>query len=278
MNVLHRLIAFLIYSNTIIGLAAVGLVATVAQVSGTVKVDEVVLLFVFSLLVCSYSWLKYKMGSEIELPSTTHRQWFLANKFVAVFWLVANAMLMLGLFFQVIKQRPIAIGLLVLCSIFYVIDFKYSIRRWALFKPFYVALIWVMLVILMVYGISLQWHVDVIFTAIAVFLLLAVLLLLFEIKDRKIDAENKLTTWPIRFGIKHTKLLAYGLSILLLLSSGISCLVFDELFVVSLAFAGQAVLLLPLVKFTTSESSDYWYFFVLDGSMLLLPLFYFQIG
>ena len=275
MKIVDRLIDFLIYSNTIIGLVAVGLVFTLAQVSGSVQVDNLLLLFIFSLIVCLYSWLKYKESRDGSLPSTTHRQWYLANYPLAVLWMSINAILVLVLSNQVSKSHQFAIGALAFFSVFYVVDFKYSIRRLALVKPFYVALIWSLLVILMTHDVWVQFSVDLVYLAVLLFLLLSVLLLLFEIKDRETDKIHQLTTWPIRFGVKRTKYLASFLAFVLFLTALYGYFTFERLLPLNIAVVVQSLVLFLLIKSTTAESNDRWYFFVLDGSLLLLPLFYF---
>jgi len=278
MKIVNRLIDFLIYSNTVIGLAAVGLVFTLSQVSGSVQVDSLLLLFIFSLIVCLYGWLKYKESRDGSLPSTTHRQWYLANYPLAVLWMSINAILVLVLSYQVPETHQFAIGALALFSVFYVVDFKYSIRRLALVKPFYVALIWSLLVILMTHDVWVQFSVDLVYTGCMLFLHLSVLLLLFEIKDQETDKIHQLSTWPIRFGVNRTKYLAYFLAFVLFSTALYGYFTFERLLPLNIAIVIQSLILFPLIKLTTAESNDRWYFFVLDGSLLLLPLFYFLIA
>jgi 4-hydroxybenzoate polyprenyltransferase len=275
MKTVNQLIDFFVYSNTVIGLAAVGLVFTFAQVSGSIQVDNLLLLFVFSLIVCLYGWLKYKESRDGSMPSTTHRQWYLANYPLAVLWMSINAILVLVLSYQVPKTHQFAIGALAFFSVLYVVDFKYSIRRLALVKPFDVALIWSLLVILMTHDVWVQFSADLVYLAVLLFLLLSVLLLLFEIKDQETDKAHQLTTWPIRFGVNRTKYLACFLAFVLILTALYGYLTFERLLPLNIAVVVQSLVLFSLIKLTTAESNDRWYFFVLDGSLLLLPFFYF---
>ena len=278
MKTVNYFIDFLVYSNTVIGLAAVGLVFTLAQVRGSVQVDNLLLLFIFSLIVCLYSWLKYKENRDGSLPGTTHRQWYLANYPLAVLWMLINAILVLVLSYLVSKTHQFAIGVLAFFSVFYVVDFKYSIRRLALVKPFYVALVWSLLVTLMTHDVWVQFSVNVVYVAVLLFLLLSVLLLLFEIKDQEMDKAHQLTTWPIRFGVNRTKYLAYFLAFALFSTALYGYFTFERLLPLNIAIVVQSLVLFSLIKLTTAESNDRWYFFVLDGSLLLLPLFYFLIA
>jgi len=277
MKTIHRLIDFLMYSNSVIGWVGVGLVFILAKVNGSAHAGHAVLLFIFSLIVCLYGWLKYKESRDGGTPATTHRQWFLANYPVAAVWMIINAILVFVLTFRLPKSHQFAVGLLAFFSIFYVFDFKYSVRRLALLKPFYVALIWTLLVVLMTQNVWVQWSAGLVYTTTLLFLLFSILLLLFEIKDQGTDLANRLTTWPIKFGLDRTKTLAFTLAFVLLIIAAWGCFSLTEYLSFSIAIIVQSLTLFPLIHFTHLESSDCWYFLVLDGSLLLLPLSYFLI-
>ncbi len=203
MSVLKQLFDFYINSSIHVALSVCALVGITHFIFG-ISTDEAVVYFAFFGTIVGYNFVKYD-----ALARTQKLQMKNQLKIIAV--LSFGTVLASGYyFFQLQKATQlIGIGVLVL-TLLYTLPFfpnKQNARNWAGFKIYIVALCWVgVTVFLPVINAGLPIGTGVFLVAVQRFIVVFVLILIFEIIDLQND-DPHLKTVPQQIGVKYTKFL-----------------------------------------------------------------------
>ena len=209
MSFLKQLVDFYINSSIHVALSVCALVGITLFIFG-IPNDETVVYFAFFGTIVGYNFVKYD-----ALARTQKLQMKSQLKIITV--LSFLSLLASGYFFFQLQKTTqiIGIGVLVL-TLLYTLPFfpnKQNARNWAGFKIYIVALCWVgVTVFLPVINVGLPIDTGVFLVAVQRFVIVFVLILVFEIIDLQND-DPHLKTVPQQIGVKYTKILG---SVLLL--------------------------------------------------------------
>lgn len=277
MKLLRKAFDFLVYSNVFIGLCAVALVFTNQLAIGEeVKFDKECW-FVFFSTVFTYSALKLRRGAN-EPASTTHHTWADSNNQLYKNVLLISLIGTLSFFINLNIQAKLTVVVLALITAFYgFISVPFTngrkLRHLGLLKTLFVALVWSVTTVLVPLAGQYPDTDMLVFLLIRRFVFVAALTMVFEVKDYENDKQAKLKTLPMVLGVEGTKILA---QVLLLMLIGINVL---QYFAFYFPFWGMVAVNLSLlvsivcIQPVKEELSDKYYYFVLDGMMLLQFIF-----
>jgi len=149
-----------------------------------------------------------------------------------------------------------------------------ALREWGFLKPIILTFVWWYLG---AYGIAKGWASDIwgaadntitfegwVLLAIQ-FIFMLILCVLFDIRDYHIDAVRKISTWPVKWGIKKTHYVLICMSALSILA----------VWVINIAFyiqVANTLTFLILILFSSQKiKTNYWWFhdLAVDGMMLI---------
>ena len=280
MKPFQKIIDFLLYSNIFIGVCAVALAFTnQLTVEGTLHFDKTCW-FVLFATIFTYSYLKFR-DSDSVAPKTGHRQWAAGNsqlsKNILLLSLIAT-----GAFFISLKtETKITVAILAAFTGFYgfveipFLKSKKKLRDFGLLKTLFVAIVWSVTTVLVPLENSMVEPGMMVFLLLRRFLFVLALTMVFEIKDMQGDEEHGLNTLPILFGVTNTKLIAQGTLFALMLINLVQYFFFDislwNMIAVNLSVLVSILCIQPLKE----ETSEAWYYLVIDGMMILQFVFVF---
>lgn len=280
MKQVRQLIDFLLYSNIFIGVCAVALAFTnQLTIEGDFRFDYSCW-FVFTATVFTYSYLKFRNADNN--PVTVHQNWAAQNsqlsKNILLLSLIASAC-----FFWLLNTNTkiVVLALAVVTALYGFVEIpfvksKKKLRDFGWLKIFFVALVWSVTTVVVPLQNSFVEPVMMVFLLLRRFLFILALTLVFEIKDLQSDSASNLETLPMVLGIQNTKLLGQGILFVMMLINLIQYFFFDislmNMLAVNLSLLVSIVCIQPLKEETTAG----WYYFVLDGMMILQFVFVFM--
>ena len=214
MKVLKGLFAFYINSSIHVALAVVALLAITVFEYG-LNVPNALWVFVFLGALTGYNFVKYA-----KIAGLHHRSLTDSLKTIQIFSAVCCVALGIITFQLSLSTVLIAAGFGML-TFFYAVPIlkRRNLRRFSGIKIFVVATVWAgVTVIVPIIASETNFTVDLLLTFLQRVLVVIALLLPFEIRDVRYDAQS-LKTLPHQMGVRNTKLLGQGVLLL--------CLVFE---------------------------------------------------
>lgn len=207
MKIFKTIIDFYINSSIHVGLSCYALVR-ITQMRFHISHDESMANFALFGTIVGYNFVKYD-----ALARTKKLEMRNQLKTIALFSFCS--LLLASYYFFCLQKTTRLFSILVLgLTLLYTLPFfpnKKNVRNWAGVKIYIVALCWVgVTVILPVLNANTTIETDFFSTAIQRFIVIFVLILIFEIIDLKQDDPN-LQTVPQQIGIQRTKQLGYFL-------------------------------------------------------------------
>lgn len=270
---------FLLFTNLFVALAAVaqGLVFYHLFV---VKASYIVLAFLFcaTIFVYNLSILIYK-PQNFQKSKYRRVRWIYSHYQLNVLITICAFTALFPLFFQLAAASKVLVVGLGILSLGYAVPIfnfkgkKFSLRNIAGLKLFLIAFVWAISVTLLPYfelqnqDFSSISKADLFIITLKRFLFFAAITIPFDIRDMFQDKAFQLKTIPLIFGEKK----AYFLCQIMLLA----CLILLFLFQpqgFSLNFYASAitvVLAAWLIFKSKWEKNEYYYFFYLDGTLIL---------
>lgn len=265
---------FFLFSSLYIALCAVVMVYQLQLLFPQVHVSGAFYLFVFFSTVCSYNfhwWLTHHSATGSE-----RLQWALKYKKLHLL-LYFIGMLGAAICFWLIRQHWIWIALGAFFTFLYSAPkipqhFFIGLRRIAVGKTIFLAVVWMYVTTLLPLLVNgADWHPAFTWLAISRFFLIYAICILFDYRDRDDDKADGIRSMITLFNER-------GIDNLFTLS-----LCLFAIFTVLLHGGGTSwmsigVLLLPgllvavLYNYAKKHFSDYLYYFVLDGLMMLSGL------
>lgn len=213
MKYFYKLLDFYIESSLHVAFSVYALIR-ITFLKLSLPYDEVVAYFGFYGTIVGYNFIKYDELARVKrVPLTKRFKSIIGLSFIC-FWIT------LYYFWQLENiTKWIGIGALLL-TVLYTIPFipnKSNMRNWSGIKIYLVALAWVAVTVwLPVINAHYPIDVLVVLKSIQRFILVFVLMLIFEIIDLKED-ESYLQTIPQKIGVAATKNLAFFLLLVLFL-------------------------------------------------------------
>ncbi|MCR8558698.1 UbiA family prenyltransferase [Mucilaginibacter sp. BJC16-A38] len=236
------------------------------------------LLFTSTLGIYNFSILATKTGDPLKSPYLRVR-WFFSHYRLMVTLTIVSLLSLVPLFVLLSMESRILLIFLGVISFFYSIPIftigeqKFGLRHIPWLKQFLITLVWTMSVVLLPIQESLHFHLTTISlhdTTILIakrFLFIAALTIPFDIRDLFDDRKSGLKTVPTVLGEKNAylfcQILLGGYVILLLLFTRGSI---DHNF---LALTLSVILTGWLIFKSKWEKNEYYYFFYMDGVLIL---------
>ena len=209
MRIFKQILNFYINSSIHVGLSCYALVR-MTQYMFHIPSDESVANFAFFGTIMGYNFVKY------DALTRTHKLELRKELKLIIVFSFCSFLLVGYYFFQLQRMVQVIsvafLGILLLYTLPFFSN-KKNARNWAGVKIYIVALCWVgVTIILPLLNANVSVGYDFCFKCVQRFILIFVLVLVFEIIDLKND-DPHLQTVPQQIGVKNTKILGYVLLI-----------------------------------------------------------------
>jgi 4-hydroxybenzoate polyprenyltransferase len=270
---------FLLFSNVFMALCAVAQGLVTFWLIGSKPVMPVIwLLFTSTLGIYNFSILLPKPSQPEKSPYKRIR-WFFSHYRLMVTFTIVSLLSLVPLFFLITMEARILLIFLAILSFFYSLpifsigDQKFGLRNIPGLKQFLITLVWTMSTVLLPVleaEATQPTHISMRNTTILIakrFLFIAALTIPFDIRDLFQDRQSGLKTVPVVWGEKNAYLfcqfLLAGYIVLLFIfrDGGFNANFFALTFV--------AVLTGWLIFKSKWEKNEYYYFFYVDGFLIL---------
>jgi len=270
---------FLLFSNVFMSLCTVaqGLV-TFYLIKATPVFPVIGLLFTSTLGIYNFSILLTKPDQPDKSPYKRVR-WFFSHYRLMVTFTIVSMLSLIPLFFLISIESRILLIFLSIISFCYSIplftvgDQKFGLRNIPGLKQFLITLVWTMSTVLLPILEAQHFHLtsismrDTTLIIAKRFLFIAALTIPFDIRDLFEDRQSGLKTVPVVWGEKNAYLfcqvllLGYVVLLLLFRNNGFNANFF--------ALTITAILTGWLIFRSKWEKNEYYYFFCVDGVLIL---------
>lgn len=278
-KLLYRALDFLLFSNLFMALCAIAQAMVTFMLIGSDPVYPVLaILFLSTLFIYNFSILLSRPKYPERAPLKRVR-WFFANYQLMVIITIVAAMLLLPLFFMVSVKSRLLLILLSILSLGYGMPLfstgnqKFGLRNIPGLKLLLIGITWTLSVVLLpiIEAGQFQQNVNskknVLLLLAKRFLFITAIAIPFDIRDLFQDRKLGLKTLPVVFGEKNAYLICQ------LLLAGYLVLLFlfrDHGFDANFFALTLTILLAAWMIFHSKfEKNEYYYFFYVDGVLIL---------
>jgi len=270
---------FLLFSNLFMSLCAVAQALVTFHLIGCKPVPAVLaLLFTSTLGIYNFSILLSK-PKKPELSPYRRVRWFFSHYRLMVTFTIVSLLSLIPLFFMLSMESRILLVFLSILSFCYSLplftigEHKFGLRNIPGLKPFLITLVWTLSCVLLPILEAEDLHIadvsmrDTMILIAKRFLLIGALTVPFDIRDLFQDRQSGLKTIPVAWGEKNAYLfcqvlLAGYIALLFLFrNNGFSLDFF--------ALTSTAILMGWLIFRSKWEKNEFYYFFYLDGVLIL---------
>lgn len=263
MKLLKRLFDFYLNSSIHIGMSCYALVRITHQLF-EIPFDAAMAYFAFFGTIVGYNFVKYDAMARSQKVQMSNQL-----KGIAFLSSIALGFTMFN-FFQMEKITKLVALFFLILTLLYTLPFfpnKKNARNWAGVKIYIVALCWVgVTLFLPVINAQRQIDLTIIFVAIQRFILIFVLILIFEIIDLRFD-DPHLKTVPQQIGVNQTKILGSVLLLVFILMEFLNC---NFNYVTFFLKLGIAIVVLFFLFFSNEKRSKYYTSFWVES----IPIFW----
>ena len=270
-----KIAEFLLFSNIYLGTCI-----TVLALPFTGGMPQYLLFhaFVFFATVSVYSILRVRAVSFVAADMLAYLRWAKENTTLAntVKYISIAATVVLSVFLTRKMQISImslgAVWVLYNLPIFSGHRIKFGLRYVWFLKPFIVGLIIAGLTTMVPLIDRAFAPIRIVYAVADIFCFASALVILFEVKDMKVDKPFNTNTIPIIMGVTWTRIIA---GVLLLVSMGATLLFFGpgSTFLETLLVSPFILLILYLTFLFDEETSEYTYFIGSSRSLYCLFLY-----
>lgn len=252
MYYLRLLFNFYIQSSIHVAFSVTSLIQ-ITQYWFQISYDKPIQVFAFFGTIFGYNFVKYQ-----ALVRTQKLRTRMQLKVILV--LSVLSFLIAGFYFFLLKNNTKIIGFACFMIILlYTLPFfpnQKNARNWAGIKIYIVALSWVSVsVVLPIINAKIPITSDFYFKCVQQFILIFVLILIFEIIDLKND-DPHLKTVPQQIGVKWTKFIAYFLTVMFLFLDNPRCYFMDEFTIVTINHKMATVMIFLILLFFIRNSNE----------------------
>jgi len=274
---------FLLFSNVFMALCGVAQALVTFYLIGSKPIYSVLgILFTATLIEYNFSVLVGKPKNPQQSPFRRVR-WFYAHHRLMVTFTIVSVLLLVPLFLLIsTESRLLLMFLAVLCAgyslpMFSIGDHKFGLRHIPGLKPFLITLVWTLSCVLLPVLEAQDMHLTTISmrdTTLLIakrFLFIGALTIPFDIRDLFHDQKTGLKTIPVAWGEKNAYLFCQ-----FLLGGYIVLLFMFRHYGVNINFvalSASAVLTGWLIFKSKWEKNEYYYFFYMDGVLILQYVF-----
>jgi len=255
MKVLKSILQFYINSSVHVALSCFALVQ-ITQMVFHISGQDAVCYFVFWGTVVGYNFVKYEeLARAKKLQMRKQLRW--------IGLLTCLSFLLVGYYFFLLEHITQIVAILFLgLTMLYTLPFfpnRKNARNWAGVKIYIVSFCWVgATVFLPLLNAGVSPTVSIGILSIQRFILVFVLILIFEIIDLRFDNPN-LKTVPQQIGVMHTKILGF---VLLVLFCGLEIFNFNgnsDIYKLKLNFDIAIAIVIALFLFFANEKRTKYY-------------------
>jgi len=278
-KILKSAFEFLLFSNIFMSLCAVAQALVTFHLIDAKPVYPVIgLLFTSTLGIYNFSILLSK-PKRPELSPYRRVRWFFGHYRLMVTFTIVSLLSLIPLFFLLSMQSRILLIFLSILSfcyslpLFTVGEHKFGLRNIPGLKPFLITIVWTLSCVLLPVLEAQDLHLadismrDITILIAKRFLLIGALTVPFDIRDLFQDRQAGLKTIPVAWGEKNAYLFCQ------VLLAGYIALLFlfrnNGFNVDFFALTTTAVLTGWLIFRSKWEKNEYYYFFYLDGVLIL---------
>ena len=228
--------------------------------------------FIAGSTLLSYNLHWYLVNDELR--HSDRIKWTRKHKTLLLLLAIIGAALAAFYFFR-LRQQWVPLIIPAFITVIYTapkIPALHKLKTLAYGKTFLLAFTWTYVTVMMplwIYGY--EWSSTAILFCFSRFFLIYPICLLFDYRDRKEDLEQGLTTLPARISTKTLGILFYIIMTLFLLAT-LLLLNTGGLYKEILLLLIPGIILALLYPLARRNFSDYLYYFILDGLMMLSAL------
>lgn len=281
MNLFTRILDALIYSNLYVSLAAALLVIETNLLFDFENTGYSLAFFVFFATLATYNFQRLVRYNINPIGSSKSHTWIGANYKFIVFFALFSILASIIIFILRLESNLLFVLLPVgIISVWYVIDLRIlglkipNLRVIPYMKIILISIVWstvtVVFTILNNGKGSAILNFDVILIFFQRMFFVFAITLPFDIRDMEYDKKRDLKTIPLFFGIERTKIIAQAA---LLLFSGLvilQCLAGSKLEPEeAIALVISATVSSFIIYKTHESQKEYFYSFIMDGTMIL---------
>lgn len=267
---MRKLVDFFLFSAFFIGLCAAALCWETNLLLGLPPVHWSLYCFVFGATLVQYN-LHY-LFKKLQPFSTERQTWSVANRITQKIVLAFGAVLVMVSLFWLEPRHFVVLVVLAMVASLYSFPFlpfgRKRLKEFGLLKIVLLSLEWTLVT---VWFPADQGGVDITsywLVFIRRFLFMFVLCLLFDLRDKEVDAQNGIRTIPVRIGVSATYRLAdWVLGVFLVLS--VVQLIRTGDFPFFHAMLLSALTTRYMIMLTRKINNDYVYLAGIDGMMLV---------
>lgn len=276
---LYPVFDFLLFSNAFMALCAIAQALVTFRLIGAKPIYPVLaILFLSTLFIYNFSIL-FSKPKQPEKSSLKRVRWFFAHHRLMIILTIIPAILLLPLFFMVSAESKLLLIALSILSLGYGLPLfsignqKFGLRNIPGLKLLMIGFTWALSVVLLpVFEAASLQHIilqqnETLILSIERFLFITAMAIPFDIRDLFQDRKLGLKTVPVVFGEQNAYLICQvllaGYLVLLLIFHAHG---FDANFFAFIITIFLASWLLFHSKF---EKNEYYYFFYVDGVLIL---------
>jgi 4-hydroxybenzoate polyprenyltransferase len=258
--------------NIFIAICAVALVLTnQITVTNELHFDDSCW-FIFSVTMFTYFCLK-----RFGFHATGHFT-FKNCKAVRIAFYISLAATIFFFFLLPVHAKIVFLMLLAVTAVVGFIKLPFTKPRITLndlsfFRIVFVAVAWSVATVVIPLSKQSDRTDLMIFLMLRSFLFILAITMAFDIKDMQEDRQNNFDTLPLAIGVSNTKLIAQAVLFLLLSINTAQYFFFHIQFTNMMAINLSVLLAIVIIQLAEEETADWWYYFVLDGLMIMQFIF-----
>jgi 4-hydroxybenzoate polyprenyltransferase len=272
--VLKKIFDFFLFSSLFISLCAVVMVYQTYQLLIYDEPSSTLLLFIFSSTFCSYNFHWWLTPTSVH--SSERISWAQKHKGLHLF-LYISGLIACIIFFFLLRQHWLAIAFGGLLTFLYSAPklpqtFFKSLKKVAIGKTIFLSFVWMYVTTLLpLFASGTALNVKSILFAVSRFFLIYSICILFDYRDRDDDKKEGIRSMITYFNEQGIDRL-FAISLIIFAATTIALHLFNFTItdIIMLLIPGIIVAILyPKAK---ASYSDYLFYFILDGLMMLSAL------
>lgn len=272
-NVFINFVNYFVFGNFFIAICAVVMFLH-TQIIFSLKIDKAFIPFVFFSTLCSYSFHWYLTKHSTAVSSRL--KWSASHKAFLISLFVVSFICTIIFFIPIIKYYRVLLPLVFVTFMYTAPKIPVQpfifIKKIAVMKTTYLTLVWVFITaVLPVLVSDSVWKYDNTLFAVNRLFLIFPICVLFDYRDRKedmLEGIKNISTVLSERGLDYV----FGACMLLNFTSALLLYDLPESPFYSIANLAPAFLLIITYRISKSSKSDLWYYFYLDGLMMLSGL------
>lgn len=273
-SVLKKIFDFFIFSSLYIAFIAVLMTYQTLHLLGNYNPSINFILFIFFSTICSYNFHWYL--TTFSVVSSNRIRWTHHHKVTHVI------LYFIGLggavfYFYLLRAHWVAIAFGALVTFLYSApklpqEFFKDLKKIAVGKTLFLAFVWTYVTTALPWIVyQAVWRMDFIWFMLNRFFLVYAICILFDYRDREDDKQNNIKSFITYFSIRGIDNL-FAAAIILSIITAVGLHWYNYSWYSTTILLVPPVIVASIYPYAKKNFSDYLYYFVLDGLMMLSPL------